>query len=67
MATTKVIPGVIDLNQANSESGLRMPKGGAFSGTPAEGMMRNDTSQSSLSSATQTLSLIHISEPTRPY
>lgn len=51
MATTKVIPGVIDLNQANSESGLRMPKGGAFSGTPAEGMMRNDTSQSSLSSA----------------
>ena len=51
MATTKVIPGVIDLNQANSESGLRMPKGGAFSGTPAEGMMRSDTSQSSLSSA----------------
>jgi len=34
-----------------SEAGLRMPTGGAFSGTPAEGMMRNDTSQSSLSSA----------------
>lgn len=51
MATTKVIPGVLDLNEANSDSGLSMPTGGAFSGTPAEGMMRNDTSQSSLSSA----------------
>ena len=34
-----------------SEAGLRMPTGGAFSGTPAEGMMRNDTTQSSQSSA----------------
>ena len=51
MATTKVIPAVIDLQQSNSESGLRMPSGGAFSGTPAEGMMRNDTSESSASSS----------------
>jgi hypothetical protein len=51
MATTKVITELTDLNQANSESGLRMPTGGAFSGTPAEGMMRNDTTQSSASSA----------------
>jgi len=51
MATTKVITELTDLNQANSESGLRMPTGGAFSGTPAEGMMRNDTSQSSANSA----------------
>ena len=30
-----------------SEAGLRMPTGGAFSGTPAEGMMRNDDTQDS--------------------
>ena len=51
MATTKVITELTDLNQANSESGLRMPTGGAFSGTPDPGMMRNDTTQSSASSA----------------
>ena len=51
MATTKVITELTDLNQANSESGLKMPTGGAFSGTPAEGMMRNDTSQASQGSA----------------
>tara|TARA_R100001460_G_scaffold79464_1_gene120461 strand:- start:230 stop:1123 length:894 start_codon:yes stop_codon:yes gene_type:complete len=51
MATTKVITELTNLNQANSESGLRMPTGGAFSGAPAEGMMRNDTTQSSASSA----------------
>jgi len=34
-----------------SEAGLRMPTGGAFSGTPAEGMMRNDTTQDSNGSA----------------
>ena len=51
MATTKVITELTDLNQANSESGLRMPTGGAFSGTPAEGMMRNDTTQASDGSA----------------
>jgi len=51
MATTKVITELTDLNQANSESGLRMPTGGAFSGNPAEGMMRNDTTQASEGSA----------------
>ena len=51
MATTKVITELTDLNQANSESGLRMPTGGAFSGTPVEGMMRNDTTQASEGSA----------------
>jgi len=51
MATTKVITELTDLNQANSESGLRMPTGGIFSGTPAEGMMRNDTTQASEGSA----------------
>ena len=34
-----------------SEAGLRMPTGGAFSGTPAEGMMRNDDTQDSQGSA----------------
>ena len=51
MAITKVITELTDLNQANSENGLKMPTGGAFSGTPAEGMMRNDTTQSSEGSA----------------
>jgi len=51
MATTKVITELTDLNQANSESGLKMPTGTAFSGTPAEGMMRNDTTQASEGSA----------------
>jgi len=51
MATTKVITELTDLNQANSESGLRMPTGGAFSGTPAEGMIRNDDTQDSQGSA----------------
>ena len=51
MATTKVITELTDLNQANSTNGLRMPTGGSFSGTPAEGMMRNDTSQASEGSA----------------
>ena len=51
MAITKIIPGVLDLNQANSESGLRMPTGGAFSGSPLEAMMRNDDTQTSQGSA----------------
>ena len=54
MATTKIIPGVLDLNQANSESGLRMPKGSSTYAAPpavAQGMMRNDTSQASQGSA----------------
>ena len=51
MATTKIITELTDLNAASSTSGLKMPSGGAFSGTATEGMMRNDTSQSSQSSA----------------
>jgi hypothetical protein len=50
MATTKVIPGVIDLNQANSESGLKMPTGNAAYAAPpaeAQGMMRNEVGQTS--------------------
>ena len=27
MATTKIIPGVLDLNEATSESGLKIPSG----------------------------------------
>ena len=53
MATTKVIPEVIDLNQASSTTGLKMPsKNTAYSGpTVAEGMMRNEVGQTSQSSA----------------
>ena len=48
MATTKVIPGVLDLNQASSSTGLRMPKGSSAYAAPptvAEGMMRNEVGQ----------------------
>ena len=51
MATTKVIADLTDLNKANTTKSLKMPSGGAFSGTATEGMLRNDTSQSSQSSA----------------
>ncbi len=51
MATTKVKADLLNLNQASSTQGLKMPSGGAFSGTAVEGMVRNDTSQSSESSA----------------
>ena len=53
MATTKVIPGVLDLNQASSSTGLKMPSSNAaYSGpTVAEGMMRNEVGQTSASSA----------------
>tara|TARA_R110002167_G_scaffold361169_1_gene579156 strand:+ start:338 stop:1276 length:939 start_codon:yes stop_codon:yes gene_type:complete len=53
MATTKVIPGVLDLNQASSSTGLKMPSSNAaYSGpTVAEGMMRNEVGQTSNSSA----------------
>ena len=50
MATTKVIPGVLDLNQASSSTGLKMPKGiSAYAAPPAvaEGMMRNEVGQAS--------------------
>ena len=51
MALTKVITGVTDLNQAQSTNGLKFPTGGAFAGTPEEGMIRNDQSQSSATSS----------------
>ena len=53
MATTKVIKELTDLNQANSESGLRMPSSNAaYSGpTVEEGMMRNEVGQVSNGSA----------------
>ncbi len=47
MALTKVKAGSVDLNRTDSENGLRMPTGGAFSGTAVEGMIRNDTTQTS--------------------
>ena len=53
MATTKIITDLTDLNQANSESGLRMPSSNAaYSGpTVEEGMMRNEVGQVSNGSA----------------
>ncbi len=54
MATTKIIKDLLASDSGwstSSENGLRMPTGGAFSGTPDPGMMRNDTTQSSASSA----------------
>jgi len=51
MATTKITTEVTDLNAASSTSGLKMPTGGAYSGTPTQGMMRNDTAESSQGSA----------------
>ena len=54
MATTKVITELTDLNQANSESGLKMPKGNtAYAAPPAveQGMMRNEVGQVSEGSA----------------
>ena len=54
MATTKVIKDLLASDSGwstSSESGLRMPKGGAFSGTAEPGMMRNQVGQVSESSA----------------
>jgi len=51
MALTKVITGVTDLNQAQSTSGLKFPTGSVFAGTPEQGMIRNDQSQSSATSS----------------
>jgi hypothetical protein len=51
MALTKVITGVTDLNQAQSTNGLKFPTGSVFAGTPEEGMIRNDQSQSSATSS----------------
>lgn len=51
MALSKVGAQSVDLNKANTESGLKMPSDSVFSGTPSEGMMRNDTGQESEGSA----------------
>ena len=51
MATTKIITEVTDLNAASSTNGLKMPTGTAYSGTPTDGMVRNDTTGSSQGSA----------------
>tara|TARA_R110000803_G_scaffold114964_1_gene183412 strand:+ start:112 stop:1065 length:954 start_codon:yes stop_codon:yes gene_type:complete len=51
MATTKVIPGVLDLTQASSSTGLRMPKGAAYSGAAADpAMVRNSSETQSAGS-----------------
>ena len=52
MATTKVIPEVLDLNESTSESGLKMPTGDNNNRpTAATGMIRNNTNEASESSA----------------
>jgi hypothetical protein len=47
MATTKVGAGLVNLDQAGQTKGLKMPSGTAFVGSAEEGMIRNDTSQTS--------------------
>ena len=44
MATTKVTNSVVDFNATGSTKSLKLPSGNAFSGTPEEGMIRNDNS-----------------------
>ncbi len=52
MATTKVIPGVLDLNESTSESGLKMPTGDNNNRpTAATGQIRNNTNETSSGSA----------------
>ena len=53
MATTKVIPDVLDLNEATSESGLKIPTGTQFNrpATDVAGMIRNNTNEASEGSA----------------
>ena len=51
MATTKIITEVTDLNAASSTNGLKMPTGGAYSGTPTDGMVRNSSETGSQGSA----------------
>jgi len=53
MAITKIIKDLLASDSGwstSSESGLRMPKGGAFSGTAEPGMIRNDDTQDSAGS-----------------
>ena len=53
MATTKVSGELVDLNEATSESGLKIPKGTVLNrpATGVAGMIRNNTSETSESSA----------------
>ena len=52
MATTKIIPGVLDLNESTSESGLKIPTGTNNNRpTAAAGQIRNNTNETSASSA----------------
>ena len=53
MATTKIIPGVLDLNEATSESGLKIPTGTNNNrpATDVAGMIRNNTNETSEGSA----------------
>ena len=52
MATTKVIPEVLDLNESTSESGLKIPTGTNNNRpTASEGMIRNNTNEASQGSA----------------
>lgn len=48
MATTKVIPGLLDLNATGADKGLKMPSGTEFNRpTDATGQIRNNTNESS--------------------
>jgi hypothetical protein len=49
MATTKIIPGVLDLNESASESGLKIPSGTELNrpATDVTGMVRNNTNETS--------------------
>ena len=53
MATTKIIPEVLDLNEAASESGLKIPSGTELNrpATDVSGMVRNNTNEASEGSA----------------
>ena len=53
MATTKIIPDVLDLNEATSESGLKIPTGANANrpATDVAGMIRNNTNEASEGSA----------------
>ncbi len=49
MATTKIIPGVLDLNSATSDKGLKIPSGTELNrpSTDVTGMVRNNTNETS--------------------
>jgi hypothetical protein len=52
MATTKIIPEVLDLNSATSDKGLKMPSGTEFNRpTDTTGQIRNNTNEASQGSS----------------